>query len=106
VLLLHDNVHPCNVAQTAETLWKFKFDVTAHPLYSSDLTPSDYVTCLVHSKGALKGHQFTSDQEMMEVVHAWLTAQLKMLFSEGTRVPVQRWTKRIENQGHYVEKLC
>ncbi|PNF18223.1 hypothetical protein B7P43_G17755 [Cryptotermes secundus] len=47
VVFLHDNARP----HTAETLWKLKFDVMAHPPYSPDLAPSDY-----HSFGPLKRH--------------------------------------------------
>jgi hypothetical protein len=46
----------------------------------------------------------TSDQEVKEAVHAWLTAQPKTFFSEGIRKLVQRWTKCVEKQGGYVEK--
>ena len=41
-----------------------------------------------------------------EVVHAWLAAQPKTLFSEGIKKLVQRWKKCTEKQGDYVEKLC
>ena len=52
----------------------------------------------------IRGRRFTPDQEVKEAVHAWLTAQLKTLFSEGIRKLVQRWTKCVEKQGDYVEK--
>jgi hypothetical protein len=45
----------------------------AHPPYSPDLTLSD---CHLFGplKAALRGRQFTSDQEVKEVVHACLAA--------------------------------
>ena len=49
IVLLHDNAHPYTAAHTVETLHKLKFEALAHPLYSSDLAPSDY-----HLFGPLK----------------------------------------------------
>jgi histone-lysine N-methyltransferase SETMAR len=94
-VLLHDNARPHTAAHTAETLRKLKFDVTAHPPYSSDLAPSDYFL-FGSLRKALRGRQFTSDQEVKEAVHAWLAAQPKTLFSEGIRKLVQQWTKCVE----------
>jgi hypothetical protein len=74
---------------------KLKFDVMAYPPYSPDLAPSDY-HLFGPLKDALRGRRFTSDQEVREAVHAWLTAQPKTFFSEGIRKLVQRWTKCIE----------
>ncbi|PNF25925.1 hypothetical protein B7P43_G10027 [Cryptotermes secundus] len=98
VLLLHDNARP----HTAETLRKLKFDVMAHPPYSPDFAPTDY-HLFGPLKEALRGRQFTSDQEVKEAVLAWLTAQPKT-FSEGIRKLVQRCTKCVEKRGDYVEK--
>jgi hypothetical protein len=95
-VLLHDNAH------TAETLWKLKFNVMAHPPYSPDQASSDY-----HLFGplieSLRDCRFTSDQEVKDAAHAWLTAQLKTLFSEGIRKLVQQQTKCIEKPGDYNE---
>ena len=40
VLLLHNNARPHTAAHTAETLWKLKFEIMAHPPYSPDLSLS------------------------------------------------------------------
>ena len=96
---LHTAVH------TVETFQKLKFEVLAHPPYSPDLAPSDY-HLFGSLKEALRGCRFTSDNELKEVVHAWLTAQPKMFFSEGIKNLVQWWKKCIEKQGDYVKKLC
>ena len=68
-MLLHDNARPHTAAHTAETLWKVKFEVMAHPPYSPDLALSDY-HLLGPLKEALKGCRFTSDQEVKEAIHA------------------------------------
>ena len=102
ILLLHDNVRPHTAAHTVETLRKLN-EVMAHPAYSPDLAPPDnHLFGLL--KVALRGRQFTSDQEVKEPVDAWLAAQPKTFFSEGIRKLVQRWTKCVEKQGNYIEK--
>ena len=63
IVLLHDNPRPHIAAHTVETLQKLMFVVLAHPLYSPDLAPSDY-HLFGPLKEALRGHQFTSDQEL------------------------------------------
>ena len=79
IALLHDNARLHTAAHTVETLQKFNFEVLAHPPYSPDLAPSDY-HLFGPLKEALRGHQFTSDQELKEAVHAWLATQPKTFF--------------------------
>ena len=95
VVLLHDNVHQHTAAHTAETLRKLKFEVMAHPPYSPDLSPSDY-QLFDPLKEALRGHRFSSDQEVKEAVHAWLTAQPKTFFLECNRKLVEWLNKCVE----------
>ena len=102
IVLLHDNACPHTAAHTVETLQKLKFEVVAHPLYSPNLDPSDY-RLFGPLKEALRGRRFTSDQELKEAVHVWLTAQPKTFFSEGIKKLVQQWKKCIEKQRDYVE---
>ena len=103
IVLLHDNARSHTAAHTVETLQKHKFEVLAHPPYSTNVAPSDY-----HLFGpleeVLRGRRFTSAQELKEAVHAWLAAQPKTFYSEGIKKLVQRWKKCIEKQGDYVEK--
>ena len=105
IVLLHDNAHPHTAASTVETLQKLNFEVLAHPPYSPDLAPSEY-HLFGPLKEALRGCRFTSDQELKEMVHAWLTARPKTFFSEGIKKLVQQWKKCIEKQGDCVEKWC
>ena len=89
IMLLHNNVRPHTAAHTVETLQKLNFEVLAHPPYSPDLAPSDY-HLFGPFKEALMGRRFTSDQELKVVVHVWLSAQPKHVFSEGIKNLVQR----------------
>jgi len=82
---------------------KPSFTVLEHPAYSPDLAPSDY-----HLFGplreALRGHRFTSYEEVKEAVHEWLAAQPKTFFSEGIQKLLKRWNKCIAKHGDYIEK--
>jgi hypothetical protein len=50
------------------------FEVLEHPPDSPDLAPSDY-HLFGPLKDALRGRHFASDEDVKEVVHAWLVAQ-------------------------------
>jgi hypothetical protein len=45
-----------------------------------------------------------ANEEEIQAVHKWLRDQPKTFFVEGIRKLVDRWTKRIEKEGDYVEK--
>jgi transposase len=79
VALLHDNACPYIAAHTVETLRHLNFEVLEHPPYSPDSAPSDY-HLFSSLKDALWGRHFASDQELKEVVHAWLVIQPKTFF--------------------------
>jgi hypothetical protein len=104
VALLHDNACPYTAAHTVETLRHLNFEVLKHPPYSPDW-PLRTTTCLVHSK-TLRGRHFANDQELKEVVHAWLVTQPKTFFSDRIQKLVSRWTKCVTKEGEYVEKWC
>ena len=65
---------------TVESLQKLNSEVLAHPPYSPGLASSDY-HLFGPLKGVLRGRRFTSEQELKEVMHAWLAALLKTFFS-------------------------
>jgi hypothetical protein len=102
VLLLHDNARPHTAAHTVDTLCALKFEVLKHLPCSQDLVPSDF-HLFGHMKEHLQGQKF-ADDEVMEAVQSWLKATPKSFFLEGIRKLVDRWTKCVAKQGHYVEK--
>ena len=102
VLLHHDNARPHTAAGTVETVQQLGFELLEHPPYSLDLVPSDY-HIFGPLKGALRGHRFTSDEEVKEAVHTWLQEQPKS-FSAGIQKLVEQHNKYNVLQGDYVEK--
>jgi transposase len=79
VVLLHDNARHHTAAHTVETLRHLNFEVLEYPPWSPDLAPLDY-DLFGPLKVALRGRNFASDQELKEVVHAWLVTQPKTFF--------------------------
>ena len=88
VLLHHDNARPHTAAATVETVQQLGFKLLQQPPYSPDLAPSDY-HIFSPLKEALRGHRFTSDEEVKEAVHAWLQEQHKCFFSVGIQKLVE-----------------
>jgi hypothetical protein len=81
VAMLHDNARPHTVAHITENLHQLKSEVLKHPLYTPDLASVYNMFCPL--KDTLRGHHFTSDHEVQEVVHAWLVTQLQIFLSEA-----------------------
>ena len=104
ILLLY-NAHPHTAAHTLETLKQLKWEAMEHPAYSPDLAPSDF-HLFGPFKEALRGRQFSRDDDVKAAVHQWLRAQPKTFFSDGIKKLVGRWEKCITKQGDYVEKWC
>jgi hypothetical protein len=46
-----------------------------------------------------------ANEEKIQAVHKWLRDQQKTFFVEEIHKLVDRWTKCIEKEGDYVEKL-
>jgi histone-lysine N-methyltransferase SETMAR len=78
-LLQYDSARPHTAHSTVATIQDLSFEHLPHPLYSPDLTPSDF-----HVFGPLKqamgGKSFRSDEEVQQAVHDWLRSQPKEFF--------------------------
>ena len=74
-----------------------------HPLYSPDLTPSDFFL-FPNLKVRLGGKKFSSHEEIMAAVDKDFKGFETSYFSEETKKLEERWTKCVEVGGDYVEK--
>jgi histone-lysine N-methyltransferase SETMAR len=81
-VLLPDNAHSHTAAHTVVTLKKLNFEVLEHPPYSPDLALLDY-HLFNPIQQALRGRQFTMEQQLNEMVHVWLVSQPKVFYSES-----------------------
>jgi hypothetical protein len=99
---LHDNAYRHTSTLTIKRFHQLIFEVLKYPLYGPDLAPSD-----CHLFGpltdTLRGHHFTSDQEVKEAVYARLVIQPKICFSDSIQQLVDCWTKRVEKDVDYEE---
>jgi histone-lysine N-methyltransferase SETMAR len=103
VLLFHGNARPHTATATVQTVQRLGFELLPHPLYSSDLTPSDY-----HIFGPLKetlcGHRFGSHGDVQQAVQTRFCEEPKSFFFEGMKKLTERYQKCIIVQGDYVKK--
>ncbi|GBM35560.1 Histone-lysine N-methyltransferase SETMAR [Araneus ventricosus] len=92
VILLHDNARPHTANAVKTTLQQFRWETLEHPPYSPDLSPCDF-----HVFGALKqairGHRFTTDDEVCGWVQAWIRQQPTSFFKDGIDRLVSQWDK-------------
>ena len=83
MLLLHDNACPRTVTHTVETLKKLNLRYWSIPCVVLNLPLWTHLFGLL--KQALRGLQFTTDQEMDVMVHAWLVSEPKTFYSKGIK---------------------
>jgi hypothetical protein len=77
-------------------------DVLDHPLYSLDLTPSDFHLFL-HLKKHLAGKKL-NDNEVQKEVMTWFRGQAADFYDLGTQKLVPGLNKCLDNAGNRVEK--
>jgi histone-lysine N-methyltransferase SETMAR len=102
VLLHHDNARPHTARETQERIQELHWELLEHPLYSHDLTSSDF-----HLFGPLKRHfggKRFADEEAETQVRKWLKQQSKEFYAAGFDALVNRWDRCISVGGGYIEK--
>jgi len=103
VLLQHANARPHTACSTVATIQDLSFESLSHPLYSPELTPSDFHVFGPH-KEAMGSKSFRSDEEVQQAVHEWLRCQPKEFFSRGILALPKCWNTYVERNGDYIEK--
>jgi histone-lysine N-methyltransferase SETMAR len=105
VVLLHHIARP-NTSTTARTralIQNFNWEFFDHPLYSSNLAPSDYYL-FTNLKNWLRSQRFNSNEEMMESVKTWLSSQVADFFNTGIQNLISWYSKCLNSGDVYVEK--
>lgn len=103
MLLQHDGTwQPYTARTSAEKIKNLHLECLLHPVYSSDLTPSDY-----HMFGSIKEtfecNKFSADKGGKERVRTYLSTQSVEFFEIQSLV--RHWCICIECNGGYNEKL-
>jgi histone-lysine N-methyltransferase SETMAR len=101
-LILHDNARPPHLGKVVtDLLRKYEWEVLPHAPYSSDMSPSDFD--LFHKlKEPMRGHRFTSLEEVSAAVTRAIRGQNKSGTLTGTGNLPKRWDAVIEKQGEYI----
>jgi histone-lysine N-methyltransferase SETMAR len=101
--MLHDNGRPHAAAATQVLIATFGWQQFDHPLYSTDLAPSDF-NVFLHLKTFLGDRQFRDDNEVKEAINTWFASQAASFYDAGIQKRVPRYDKCLNNGGNYVEK--
>jgi transposase len=74
VVLLNDHARPHTAAHTGALLEHFNPELLDHPVYSPDLSPTDY-HLFAYLKNWLRTQRFNNIEELMKDVKTWLSSQ-------------------------------
>jgi histone-lysine N-methyltransferase SETMAR len=99
---LHDNARPHTAAKSVQKLRDIGFSVLPHPPYSPDLAPSDFYLFSA-LKSAIRGRNYSSAEEIQEVLDAWIESKPRNFFADGIRKLPGRWEKCVAHHGDYFE---
>lgn len=75
----HDSAHSYTAFQTINYLKQEKIDLISHRLYSPDLAPNEFFL-FPFIKNKMRGHQFSSPNEEMEIDKAVVKMFLQYKF--------------------------
>ena len=82
VIFQHDNATPHTSLTTRQKLMRLGWEVMLHPLYSPDLTPSDYY--LFRSlQNSLNGKTFNDDEAVKSHLVQFLTGKDQKFYERG-----------------------
>jgi len=102
VFFLHENSPAHGALATQKKLAYLGFQCLDHPPYSQDLTLSDYHQ-FPGLKKQLKGHNFSSNAEIIAAAETWLYGKYSEFFSSELQNVEQRSKKCILFRADYVE---
>ncbi|GBM24492.1 Histone-lysine N-methyltransferase SETMAR [Araneus ventricosus] len=100
VILLHDNARPHTANAVKMTLQQFRWETLEHPPYSPELSSCDFHV-FGPLKQAIRGHRFTTDDEVCDWVQAWIRQQPTSFFKDGIDRLVSQWDKCANSFGDY-----
>lgn len=101
VILQQDNAKSHTSKMTRDKLKEFGWEILPHPPYSPDMAPTDYYLfrSLQH---LLKGKEFNSKCAIEIAISAYFAGKDQKFFKHGIELLPERWTKIIDNDGHYI----
>ena len=101
-MLLHDNARSHVAQQTLEKLNELKIETVLHPLYSPDLSPTDYHFCQALDY-FLSGKLLKNKDSPKQVLQEFFASRTSDFYQTGILKLVSRWEKCIQSKGNYFD---
>ena len=103
ILFHQDNAIAQSSIKEMVKLDSLGYEFLSHPLYSSDLSPSDYY--LFHNlKRWLQEKRFHTNEEVISETETYFAEFDKSYYSKGIKISEDRWKKCISHQDDYIEE--
>ena len=79
------------------------FELLLHPLYSPDLSPSNY-WLFTDLKRMLQRKRFSSNEEVILETEAYFEAKYKLFYKKGIELLEKHWNQSSSRVIHYVDE--
>ena len=94
VLLQHDSCRPHTRLKTRQVIISFKWTTLTHPL--TDQIWHHAISFFFDTKNAIRGQQFTTDEQVKHAVKKSLKLQPTEFYKAGIHTFIHQWTISIE----------
>jgi len=101
-ILLQDNARPHTAKKTLQKLSDMKYEVLNHPIYSSDLAPTNF-NYLRDLRNFLSGQQFSNRDAIKNGFQKFLASRKPEWHQKGINEFLNRWQKCVDCNGNYFD---
>ncbi|KOC62170.1 Histone-lysine N-methyltransferase SETMAR, partial [Habropoda laboriosa] len=98
----YDNARPHISQITVQKLNYLKYETLLHPLYSPDLSPTDYHFCY-HLDHFLGEKSFTNQANIESTFKEFTDTRTARFYENGIKKLVTRWQKYVDCNGSYFD---
>uniref|UniRef100_A0A0N5BIQ3 HTH_48 domain-containing protein n=1 Tax=Strongyloides papillosus TaxID=174720 RepID=A0A0N5BIQ3_STREA len=102
LILHHDNAKPHVSKRTVQKLRKLEYETLHHPVYSPDLSPTDYYF-FKHLNNSLAKKVFKNDEEAKTAFEAFIEFRSPDFYVDEINKLVSRWQRYIDCCSSYYE---
>ena len=100
VILLQDNARPHVATKTIQLIRELGYELLPHPLYSPDLSLTDY-HLFRDLDNFVRGKIFKKEDEVKNAVETFFSEKSTNYFEKGIERLVERWKKCAERDGGF-----
>jgi histone-lysine N-methyltransferase SETMAR len=102
MILQRDNALPHTKNMSKAAIPELDWEILPHPLYSPDLSPSDYHHLFRSLSNNMGGVSFNNDAELQNWFDDLFTAKPADFFMRGIENLSERWEALVNNGGLYI----